>query len=84
MLNNVVPVLKVVTVREAGNLGIFLKETFTLISYWRSNVQVRASVRGDPCHQEVWIGELDRLHTSSYVSSIGVPLVLVTYPKGPS
>ena len=40
MLNYVVPVLKVVTVREAGNLGIFLRETLQMISYWRSSEQV--------------------------------------------
>ena len=40
VLNNIVPVLKVVTVREAGNLGIFLRETLQMISYWRSSEQV--------------------------------------------
>jgi len=42
LLRTVPHVLKCVTVREGANMGIFLRETFQLLSHWRSNESVYA------------------------------------------
>ena len=51
MLTHVVPVLSVITVCEADNLGIFLREVFQLINHWRSSQKVwgRGGVGGGVC-----------------------------------
>ena len=52
ILSKVVTVLGVVTVREANNLGIFLKEVFRIVMHWRSSEKVWRDVWGkkEMCH----------------------------------